>query len=141
MFGAGEAARDEMAKLIEHSSRKRVLVYSESKPGAPVYGDLGDRRWTVTVYELTDRAEKRRKADPDNYEHDRDTDEVECSSSFKTFEQAVAVAKRQAPGSVYGSATVQEEQLEWYVEEHHVGEGEACGPEFEVDSNGDAAKV
>ena len=121
---------------------KTVLVHSESRKGRPVYAVLGSRRWECEWYELTERAERRRLADPDNYEHDRDCDEVCCSSAHRTKEQAIEAGRKEAKNSVYGVAIVQEHSLDWYVEEDNVGEWEPTGPQIEVDAaTGEANEV
>lgn len=119
----------------------RALVYGESRRGRLVYGTLGSRRWECEHYELTAKAKARRDADPDNYEHDRDVDEVASSKVFPIKEAALAYAKTVAPGSVYGCAIVQQQMLEWFVEEDGVAEWEPTGPQFEVDANGEVAEI
>ena len=118
----------------------QVVVHSESRRGALVYGKLGERRWECEWYMLTASAQKRFDADP-NYEHDHDRDEVCHTSVHKTKDAAIAAGKKVAGESVYGSALVQEHVLDWFVEEDRVGEWEPTGPQFEVDATGDVGEV
>lgn len=113
----------------------RVLVYSASRKGAPVFGKIGDRRWECEWYELTAAAKRRYEASPD-YEHDHDRDEVCYMTAHKTKDEAVAEGRAKAPNSVYGCAIVQEHALDWMVEEDRVAEWEPIGPQFEVDALG-----
>lgn len=117
----------------------RVLVYSESRKGAPVFATLGARRWECEWFELTPGA-KRRYAEPD-YEHDHDRDEVCRVSVHATKDAAVDAARRVVKDSVYGCAIVQEHVLDWFVEEDRVADWEPVGPQFEVDSNGTVAQI
>jgi hypothetical protein len=118
----------------------QVFVYSASRKGAPVFGRLGNRRWECEWYALTAAGQKRHDADPE-YEHDHDRDEECCVSVHRTKDEAIAAARTVAPESVYGCALVQEHVLDWMVEEDRVAEWEPCGPQFEVDANGEVARL
>lgn len=126
-----------IAVVREHGDR--VLVYSESRKGRPVFGHIGNRRWECEWYELTPAAAKRHEQ-PD-YEHDHDRDEVTRVSVHNSKSAAIAAAKKVVGDSVYGCAIVQEHVLDWMCEEDRVGEWEPTGPKFEVDSNGDVAQI
>ena len=118
----------------------RALIYSDSRKGAPVFGNIGQKRWECEWHELTTSARKRYDADP-NYEHDHDRDEVCRVSVHGTKNAAIAVAKKVAPESVYGCAIVQEHALDWFVEEDNVADWEPIGPKFEVDGYGEVREI
>lgn len=118
----------------------RTLVYSESRKGAPVFGNIGNRRWECEWFELTPAAQKRYDADP-NYEHDHDRDDVCRVSVHRTKAAAIAAGRKAAGESVYGCAIVQEHVLDWFVEEDNVGDWEPVGPQFEVVDKGEVAEV
>ena len=95
-----------------------VFVYPE-KTREP----FGKRRFEVEWQELTQAAQKRYDADP-NYEHDRDSDEVNVARHFdtKADAEAFAAAKADSGDTVYGCATVTEQVVDWYVEEDRIAE-------------------
>lgn len=70
-------------------------------------------RWEVEWYELTAKAEARRNADLDTYEHDRDADEEACCQYFKTKEAAQRYARKVVDSrkTVYGYATVTHQRV------------------------------
>jgi len=89
----------------------RVKLYPEIE-----WGELGDRRWRVEWYEA------RPGADFENFEPDIDA--VRKLRSFKTEVAAKAFAKKMiaADKCVYGDACVQEQVVDWFVEEDNVAE-------------------
>ena len=74
---------------------------------------LGKRRWEVEWQELTKKARERYNADRENYEHDRDMDEVNVVEYFETKEEAAAFAlqKAQSGTTVYGACTYVEQEV------------------------------
>lgn len=107
----------------------KVWTYPEKR-----WEELGAVRWEVEWWTLRPGAQ-------DLEEHDPDRD-IRCHyRTFKTRAAAVKYAKGVVSRgeSFYGCATVQEQRVDWYVEEDRIAEWVDVGREEQIDSEDAAA--
>lgn len=100
-----------MAVKMRRATGIRVWLFPEKREA-----ELGERRFKVEWYE------PREGADPDDEDGDP-MEQFQCHArAFKMRETALAFAKDAAAKSHFGEAEVQEQVVDWYVEEDGVAE-------------------
>lgn len=92
--------------------------------------ELGATRWEVEWY--TVRPGVKREGD----EIDFDSDLQSNVMHFKTRAAAVRKATTVAGESFFGCATVEEQRVDWFVEEDHIAEWVGVGRPEEVAAHG-----
>lgn len=102
----------------------RVFVYPEK-----TREELGAKRWQISWHELKDAVK-------DGAEINFDADLRERSPSFKTETEARAAAARVlATGETFfGVVTLQEQAVDWFVEEDGVAEWTDVGSPEEIET-------
>ncbi len=113
----------------------RVFVFPEK-----VYEKLGAKRWEVEWWEVTAAARKRVEASEargelDEYDRDSDIKSLYRVFPYRAKGLAIAYAQKMAYGdhSAYGSATVIEQVVDWYVKENGIAEWINSGDKIIVD--------
>lgn len=106
----------------------RVWTYPEKK-----YEELGAERWSVTWYE------KREGVPDDKEEYDFDSDLVQRYEYRKTREAALATARERwrTCDLFFGVVEVQQERVDWFVEEDRVAEWADVGDTIVIETESD----
>ncbi len=92
----------------------RVWTYPEE-----TMEEFGARRWQVEWHTVRPGVDTSPNA---SYDFDWDNDLVCHIANYKTEAAAKKAAKRVAPLSAFGVATIEEQVVDWFVEEDRVAE-------------------
>lgn len=98
---------------------------------------IGDVRWAVEWWTITDKADEQRRAAVaagEPWEWEPDTDVLTQRVGFNSLGDARKAARRivRDGRSFFGCATIQKQVVDWFVEEDHMGEWSDVGEAEEV---------